>query len=135
MDLKILDMYMIDSKSLFYTAHHLLKQTQQLGNPENWVVKNEQIQDIIIERQKFTLMVIVRPLERGLNEELKFSQTVDQENLINVAQELISSDPKPAGYDFFKKDVQQFSDMNGNKFILGLTFSLSDNSNLNTTHL
>jgi len=131
----MIDMDMIDSKSLFYTAHHLLKETQQLGNPENWVVKNEPIQDIIIEGQKFTLMVIVRPLEGDLNEEIKSSQTVDQENLINVAQELISADPKPVGYDFFKKDVQQFSDMNGNKFILGLTFSLSDNSHLNTTHL
>ena len=127
----MIDMDMIDSKSLFYTAHHLLKQTQQLGNPENWLVKNEPIQDIIIEGQKFTLMVIVRPLERDLNEELKSSQTVDHENLINVAQELISADPKPTGYDFFKKDVQQFSDLNGNKFILGLTLSLSDNSNLN----
>ena len=130
----MIDMDMIDSKSLFYTAHHLLKQTQQLGNPENWLVKNEPIQDIIIEGQKFTLMVIVRPLERDLNEELKSSQTVDHENLINVAQELFSADPKPTGYDFFKKDVQQFSDMNGNKFILGLTFSLSDNSKLNATH-
>jgi hypothetical protein len=78
----------------------------------------------MIEGQKFMLMVIVKPL--ALNEEIKSSQTVDQENLINVAQELISTNPKPSGYDFFKKDVQQFSDLNGNKFILGLTFSLSE---------
>ena len=128
-------MEMIDSKSLFYTTHHVLKEIQHLGNPENWIVKNEPIQDIIIEGQKFTLMVIVRPLEGDLNEEIKSSQTVDQENLINVAHELISAEPKPAGFDFFKKDVQQFSDMNGNKFILGLTLSLSDNSHLNPPHL
>jgi hypothetical protein len=126
-------MDMIDSKSLFYTAHHLLKQTQQMGNPENWLVKSEPIQDFIIEDHKFMLMVIVKPLD--LNEKIKSSQIVDQENLINAAQELISTDPKPSGYDFFKKDVQQFSDLNGNKFILGLTFSLSENLNLNTTNL
>lgn len=126
-------MDMIDSKSLIYTAHHLLKQTQQLGNPKNWLLKSEHIQDFIIEGQKFMLMVIVKPLD--LNEEIKSSQTVDQENLINVAQELIGTDPKPSGYEFFKKDVQQFSDLNGNKFILGLTFSLSENLNLNATNL
>jgi len=128
-------MDMIDSKSLFYTTHHLLKEIQHLGNPENWLVKHEPIQDIMIESQKFTLMVVVRPLERDLNEELKSSQTVDQENLINAAHELISADPRPTGFDFFKKDVQEFSDLSGNKFILGLTFSVSDDSKLNTTPL
>ena len=120
----------IDSKGLFYIAHHLLKQTEQLGNPENWLLKSEHIQDFIIEDQKFKLMVVVKPLDSS--EEIKSSQTVDQENLIKVAQELIGTDPKPSGYDFFKKDVQQFSDFKGNKFILGLTFTLSQNLNLNT---
>ena len=58
------DMDMIDSKSLFYTAHHLLKQNK-IGNSENWLVKNESIQDIIIENQRFSLMVFVR-CRRGL---------------------------------------------------------------------
>ena len=123
------DMDMIDSKSLFYTAHHLLKQTQQLGNSENWLVKNESIQDIIIENQRFSLMVFVRCLDGDLNEGLSYSQNVDQENLINAAHELISADPRPTGFDFFKKDVQEFSDLSGNKFVLGLTFSVCVNAN------
>jgi hypothetical protein len=118
---------MIDSKSLFYTAHHLLKQVQQLGNPENWIVRKETVQCIHMNEEKFSLMVVIRPESGNEGTELKNLQGLDQESLVNAAHELIRAEPKPTGYDFFKKDVQLFTDQQGNKFVLGVALGVFEN--------
>lgn len=119
-------MEMINSKSLFYTAHHLLKHVDLLKSAENSTVIRETIQHITIDSKKFTLMFLAKPCDSNSTPELPTTQMVDQEFLIDAAQELVSAVPKPTGHEFFKKDIQQFSGMDGNKFILSLTFSASE---------
>ncbi len=123
-------MQMIDSKSLLYTAHHLLKQVQQLGNPENWIVRKETVQCIHINEEKFSLMVVIKPGDGNEGNDLKNLQHLDQESLVNSAHELIHAEPKPLGYDFFKKDVQLFTDQQGDTFILGVAFGLLENQSV-----
>ncbi|HMG92096.1 MAG TPA: hypothetical protein VK589_18700 [Chryseolinea sp.] len=117
---------MIDSKSLFYTVHYILKQIHFIDNLESWPGTKETIQHITIDDQKFTLMVILKQLEGDCIEGVVISETMDQGCLIDAAQELVSAEPRPTGYEFFKKDVQQFSDLNEKKFILTLTLSAAD---------
>jgi hypothetical protein len=121
-------MEMIDSNSLFYTAHRLLKDVEAEGNSEGWSFRKIDVQDLQeSDYRKYTLMVCVKPNPLNSSEHLEESQGINKEYLLASAQELINAEPKPAGFEFFKKDVQEFSDLNGKKYILGLAFRGYDN--------
>ena len=88
-------MEMIDSKSLFYTVHYLVKQINLIDNLESWSGIKETIQQITIDDQKFTLMVILKHLEGDVVEGVPRSQIMDQEYLVSAAHELLSAWPRP----------------------------------------
>jgi hypothetical protein len=119
-------MQMIDSKSLFYTVHYVLKQIELIDNIENWNGTKETIQQITLDSQTFTLMAVLKRLDNDAIDGVSTSLSIDQQSLINAAHELVCEEPRPTGHEFFKKDVQQFSDLKERKFVLSLTLSADE---------
>jgi hypothetical protein len=119
-------MQMIDSKSLFYTVHYVLKQIELIDNIENWNGTKETIQQITLDSQTFTLMAVLKRLDNDAFDGVSTSLSIDQQSLINAAHELVCEEPRPTGHEFFKKDVQQFSDLKERKFVLSLTLSADE---------
>jgi hypothetical protein len=117
---------MIDSKSLFYTVHYVLKQIELIDNIENWNGTKETIQQITLDSQTFTLMAVLKRLDNDAFDGVSTSLSIDQQSLINAAHELVCEEPRPTGHEFFKKDVQQFSDLKERKFVLSLTLSADE---------
>jgi hypothetical protein len=119
-------MQMINSKSLFYTVHYVLKQIELIDNIENWNGTKETIQQITLDSQTFTLMAVLKRLDNDAFDGVSTSLSIDQQSLINAAHELVCEEPRPTGHEFFKKDVQQFSDLKERKFVLSLTLSADE---------
>jgi hypothetical protein len=119
-------MQMIDSKSLFYTVHYVLKQIELIDNIETWNGTKETIQQITLDSQTFTLMAVLKRLDNDAFDGVSTSLSIDQQSLINAAHELVCEEPRPTGHEFFKKDVQQFSDLKERKFVLSLTLSADE---------
>jgi hypothetical protein len=121
-------MEMIDSNSLFYTAHRLLRDVAEQEQSHEWTFRKIDVQDLReSDYRKYTLMVCVKPNPGNSPEFLQESQEINKEQLLAAAHELINAEPKPTGFEFFKKDVQEFSDSSGKKYVLGLAFKGFDN--------
>jgi hypothetical protein len=115
---------MIDEENLVQSANELLSEVQRNGLPENALLKNQPIQDLIKEINIYRLILTVKWFDNSAT--VPTENNLLQDRLIKAAKDLSKLTPGIEDYDFIERDVQHFTDMQGKKYTLSVVIRVYD---------
>jgi hypothetical protein len=115
---------MIDEENLIQSANELLAEIQKDGLPENALLTNQRIQDLIKAENIYTLILTVKWFDSSAT--VPTENSLLRDRLIKAANDLNKLTPGVEDYDFIERDVQHFTDMIGKKYTLSVVIRLYD---------
>ena len=122
---------MIDEEDLVQRGNELLAEIQKDGLPENALLRNQPIQDLIKDDNIYTLILTVKWFDSSAA--VPTENSLLQDSLIKAAKDLNKLTPGIEDYDFIERDVQHFTDMRGKKYTLSVVIRLYDNRTTQST--
>ena len=115
---------MIDEGNLVQSANELLSEIQKNGLPENALLKNQPIQDLIKDTNIYRLILTVKWFDNSAT--VPTENNLLQDSLIKAAKDLNKLTPGIEDYDFIERDVQHFTDAQGRKYTLSVVIRIYD---------
>ena len=115
---------MIDEENLVQSANELLSEIQKNGLPENALLKNQPIQDLIKDTNIYRLILTVKWFDNSAT--VPTENNLLQDSLIKAAKDLNKLTPGIEDYDFIERDVQHFTDAQGRKYTLSVVIRIYD---------
>jgi|SRR5688572_6486373 len=115
---------MIDEENLVQSANELLSEIQKNGLPDNALLKNQPIQDLIKGANIYRLILTVKWFDNSAT--VPTENSLLQDKLIEASKDLNKLTPSIEDYDFIERDVQHFTDTQGRKYTFSVVIRIYD---------